>query len=83
LWKFAPDITGKKCYKWLYKQTNSSTTYEYNLEFDGSYLQNDLKATIDDLCIADSDMLLIENHKSDRYSEGRWNLSNDDVPSEG
>ena len=56
------------------------------LEFEGKFLLKDPEATIDSLCIADGDMLLLENKRSDKYGGSKsdwWNLVNEDVPVSG
>ena len=79
LWKFDPEVSQStnRAYLWFKKMTNDSRTYQYKLEFDGTFLLKDPEATIDSLCIADDDMLVVENKKMEINHRGKttwWNL---------
>ena len=65
----------------LKKEVNSSKSYEYTIEFDGSYLEKNKELKIDEAEIADNDLLIVETKQN--YYKERWVFTNNDVPIEG
>lgn len=75
-WKLDPEINLKEAYDLLKGILVDAKSYNYEINFKGTYLSNYGDTKIQDLDLGDSDHLVIEA----RDSHGNWSFFGDNAP---
>lgn len=76
LWKLDPDVTLSAAFDYVKKVCNSTSGYDYRIEMNGKFLDNDLDLKIGDLNLKDNEYLIIEVRDENKA----WNFVQDGVP---
>lgn len=75
-WKLDPSVTLSDMFSFVKGKCKKSTSYEYRIEFKGTYLLKDPEITLEEAEIADNDYVFLEAREQGRG----WNFVGDNAP---
>ena len=76
LWKLDPNTNFKDFFEAVAKTCQNSRTYDYQIQFPGTFLEKDKTIKIEEAEIASNDFVILEGQE---YQKG-WNFYGDGAP---
>ena len=76
LWKLDPTTSLSEMFSYLKGQCKKSTSYEYKIEFKGTFILKDPENTLDEAEVSENDYMFIEVREQGKG----WNFQGENAP---